>query len=101
MVTLPPIHSLALAEEFQFDESWFNRFIARLIIFIEIFFPFDQNLDNLRRQYCKTFFPIKVVFDGPFPASFSFIFAFSIQQTMYNKNSADDWIRTADLWRQK
>ena len=41
--------------------------------------------------------------NGPFPASFFFIFVFSIQLTV-NKcsiNFADDWIRTADLWYQK
>ena len=41
--------------------------------------------------------------NGPFPASFFFIFVFSIQLTV-NKcliNSADDWIRTADLWHCK
>ena len=41
--------------------------------------------------------------NGPFPASFFFIFVFSIQLTV-NKcsiNFADDWIRTADLWYRK
>ena len=40
---------------------------------------------------------------GPFPASFFFIFAVSIQLTV-NKcsiNLANDWIRTADLWYRK
>ena len=34
---------------------------------------------------------------GPFPASFFFIFVFSIQLIVHI-NFADDWIRTADLW---
>ena len=41
--------------------------------------------------------------NGPFPASFLFIFVFSTQLTV-NKcsiNFADDWIRTADLWYRK
>ena len=41
--------------------------------------------------------------NGPFPASFIFIFVFSIQLTV-NKcsiNFADDWIQTADLWHWK
>ena len=37
---------------------------------------------------------------GPFPASFSFIFVFSIQYKSTYK-FCDDWIRTADLWCQK
>ena len=38
--------------------------------------------------------------DGPFPATFFFIFVFSIQLTVSkcSINFADDWIRTADLW---
>ena len=41
--------------------------------------------------------------NGPFPASFFFVFVFSIQLTV-NKCSiyfANDWIRTADLWYRK
>ena len=41
--------------------------------------------------------------NGPFQASFFFIFVFSIQLTV-NKcsiNFADDWSRTADLWYRK
>ena len=45
------------------------------------------------------------IINGPFLASFSFIFVFSIQLTV-NKCSIykflhDDWIRTADLWYRK
>ena len=41
--------------------------------------------------------------NGPFPASFSLFSCFqcSWQLTMFNKNFADDWIRTADLWCRK
>ena len=41
--------------------------------------------------------------NGPFPATFFFIFVFSIQLTanvQYNF-FADDWIRTVDLWNWK
>ena len=34
---------------------------------------------------------------GPFPASFFFIFVFSIL-LIVQLNFADDWVRTADLW---
>ena len=37
--------------------------------------------------------------NGPFPATFSFVF--SIQLTLYKvqyKSFANDWIRTADFW---
>ena len=37
---------------------------------------------------------------GPFPASFFFIFVFSIQLIVHI-NFADDCIRTADLWCRK
>ena len=38
--------------------------------------------------------------NGPFPASFFFIFVFSTVNSKYVKfkNLADDWIQTADLW---
>ena len=41
--------------------------------------------------------------NGPFPASFSFIFVLSIQLTVNVQYNffANDWIRTADLWNQK
>ena len=42
--------------------------------------------------------------NGPFPASFSFIFVFSIQLTVNKcsiKTFADDLIRTADIWYHK
>ena len=44
-----------------------------------------------------------VFLNGPFPASFCFIFVFSIQltKTMFKINFADDGIRTADLRCQK
>ena len=51
---------------------------------------------EIRMQIPKVFF----FKNGPFPASFFFIFIFSIQLTVYkcSINFAKDWIPTADLW---
>ena len=56
--------------------------------------------DNICYLYLYVYFLLFLKKNGPFPASFFFIFVFSIQLTV-NKcsiNFADDWIWTADLW---
>ena len=43
---------------------------------------------------------INIFLNVPFPASFLFIYVFSIQLTVNDQYNlfADDWIRTVDLW---
>ena len=73
----------------------------------------SQNINKYFSHFCW-FFPKKFKklpnqvtltpkinwFNVPFPASFSFIYAFSIELTVNQcfYKIAHDWIRTADLW---
>ena len=60
--------------------------------------------NNIHDATATTTQTLNTIFkSGPFPASFLFIFVFSIQ-LIINKcsiNFADDWSRTADLWYRK
>ena len=57
----------------------------------------------LKKAFISKWLTYSFLKNGPFPASFSFIFVFSLQLTVNVKyiNFADDWIQTSDLWSRK
>ena len=71
---------------------------------VNIYFAFALfSVLFLPRRHTHLNLSLSLFLNGPFAASFFFIFIFSIQLTV-NKcsiNFADDWIRTADLWYRK
>ena len=91
-------HLVTLPVEVLFSQSESDDLVLRG--------PMTVRLTNVRYFQLKhqsSYLLISVnmisVFNGPFPASFFFILVFSVQ--LIENKSANDWIRTADLWYQK